>query len=268
MMQKLSQKDWEQMATGGTQFSQGDFEGALATFSSVRSRATDPRELSAILFNEAQCYRLLRRFKDAHAACDRALELSKGDDESTVSGWIVKTDILVDERRFSDALSVIESSLRCYPNLERNQQLLRRAELLANQHQYAEAIPVLNCLLETADFEEAEIATIHHTLGVSYGALGKFDDAAHHLLKAQLPQLPKGYVASNSFWLATIAAKRLDFPTAKSHLLKALAQARYSNVDVLGDVYESLANVSRELGDDTDATMYANLWKASNRSTN
>lgn len=118
------------MAAGHELFYEGDFGKALAIFASVQSRASDPRELCAILLNEAQCYRLLRRFAEAHAVCDRALELSKGNDEGTVSAWIVKTHILVDEGRFSDALSVIDSSLRCYPDLERNQQLLRRGELL------------------------------------------------------------------------------------------------------------------------------------------
>lgn len=265
MVQKLTQEDWEQMEAGRAQVCAGDFKNALAIFSSIRSRTTDPRELSAILLNEAQCYRVLRRFEEAHAACDHALDLSKDNDEGAISGWIVKTDILVDERRFSDALRVIETSLRRYPDLERSQQLLRKAELMVYEGEHAEAIDILKHLLKSADLDEGDIATIHHKVGVSYGALGEFGDATEHLLTAQSPQLSKEYLANNSFWLAKAAATRGDFGSTKNHLLKALAAAEHSDFILLAELYESLANVSRELGDEADAAKYDKLWQASNR---
>jgi tetratricopeptide (TPR) repeat protein len=264
-MQKLTQEDWAVMGTAAAYVSRCEFEKALATFSSVECHTTNPRELATILLNKAQCYRMLQNFATAHTECDRALDLSKENDEDTVDAWIVKAAILVDEGNIADALSVVEVSLRRYPSVNRNLQLLKKGELLASQEEYAEAIPILSQLLQTNEFDESEIAAVHHTLGVSYGAVGAYDDAAEHLLKAQSLQLPEGYLANNSFWLASIAAKRGDFHTAKSDLLNALSQAEHSNVDLLADIYESLANVSRELGDDSDAALYTNLWQASNR---
>ncbi len=268
MVQKLSQEDWALMDIAVAKVSRGEFEQALAAFCSLECHTGSSRELAAILLNEAQCYRMLGFFEKAHMCCDRALHLSHGNDEDTVNAWIVKTDVLVDENRLADAQSVIEASLRRYPTVNQNEQLRRKADILTRQGQEAEAIPILTRLLEAPGLEEPEIATIHHTLGVSYGTLGELREGAHHLLKAQSLQLPQSYLASNSFWLASVIAKQADFRTAKKHLLNALAQAKHSNTDLLADIYESLANVSRELGDDTDAAMYDNLRKASSQETN
>jgi tetratricopeptide (TPR) repeat protein len=264
-MQKLLREDWDQMAEAGTRFEQGDFTGAIEILTDVRSRTSDPRELTSILLNEAQSYRLLRDFTNAHAACDRAIKLSEDDDEGNVSGWIVKTDVLVDEGRFSDALDVIERSLNRYPWIERNQQLLRKAELLAHNGQHTEAIPILNSLLGAPEFQDSEIATINHTLGVSYGTLADYKNALRHFQRAQVPDLPEGYRANNSFWLAKVASVQGDFGSAKHHLLNALVQAEHSNVDLVNEVYESLANVSRQLGDRVDAAKYDDLLRASKR---
>ena len=262
MAQKLSNQDWDQLAAGSAKFSQGEYENALAILSFLQSRTTDPQEIATVLLGEAQCYRLLERFVEAHAACDRALDLSKGNEEGTVSGWIAKTDILVDQNRLADAHSVIEASLRRHPIVNRSEQLRRKADILVRQGREAEAIPILNQLLAAPGLEEPEIAAVHHTIGVSYGALGNLGEATDHLLKAQSLQLSASYSASNRFWLASIMAKQRDFMAAKKHLLNALAQAEHSNTDLLVDIYESLANVSRELGDERDAARFWHLWKA------
>jgi tetratricopeptide (TPR) repeat protein len=205
---------------------------------------------------------MLRKLDAAHTECDRALDLSKGNDEYTVNAWIVKTTILIDEGRTADALTVIEASLRRYPNVNRNLQLLRKGELVASEGRYADAIAILRPLLQTKGFDKSEVAIIHHSLGVSHGALGQWDAAGSHLLKAESLDVPEGYRATNRFWLAHAAAKRGDFRSAKSHLLNALSLAGHSNVDLLRDLYESLSNVSRELGDKADAAMYGSMWEA------
>jgi tetratricopeptide (TPR) repeat protein len=263
MAQRLSDEDWALMAAGRAQVSRGEFDQALATFSSLECRTTNPRELAAILLNEAQCYRILGYLEKAHGCCDRALHLSRGNDEDTVNAWIVKTDVLVDEGRLADAKNVIDASLRRYPAINQDEQLRRLADILVRLGKEAEAIPILIHLLEAPGLEESEIATVHHTLGVSYGSLGELHDAAQHLRKAQSLQLPRNYLASNSFWLASVVAKQTDFRNAKRYLLDALAQTEQSNTGLLSDIYESLANVSRELCDDSDAVMYSNLWRAS-----
>jgi tetratricopeptide (TPR) repeat protein len=262
-MRKLTETDWAVMSEMRAHVERQEFEQALDAVVTVECHTADPRELATILLNKAQCCRVLGKFDEAHAACDRALDRSKGNDEDTVDGWIVKTDILIGERRWSDALSVIESSLRCYPELERAQQLLRKAELLGNLSKHAEVISVLRDLHEDSDFYEHQIAWIHHSLGVSYGETGEWDNAFQHLLKAECQHLPEVHRANNSLWLAHAAARQRDFLSAKAHLLNALAEAKHSNVDLWTDVYESLANVSRELGDEKEAARYGKLWKTS-----
>jgi tetratricopeptide (TPR) repeat protein len=264
-MEQLTQADWDVMSTAAAYASHQEFEKALAAFSSVERHTTDPRELTTILLNEAQCYRMLRDFEAAHAKCGRALDLSRKNDEDTVDAWVIKIAILVDEGRTADALDVVEGSLRRYPGVNRDIQLLKKGELLASLGRHAEAVPVLSGLLQSSGLEESEIATIHYTLGVSYAALGEFDNAAQHLGKAESLPLPAGYLSNNSFWLANIAARRQDYHAAKSYLLKALSQIEHSNAGLLTDIYESLANISRELGDAADAAKYASLWEASNQ---
>lgn len=162
----------------------GDFEKALEAVSSLEDRTSDPRELGTISLNKASCYRCLRKFDEAHVECDRALDFSKDDDEGAVYGWIVKTDILADEGRYSDALSVIESSLRRYAELEQEQQLLRKAEFLAIQGEDLEAVVILSDLLGSPALDEEDIATVNHKLGISLAKLGRWDEAAWPLLKA------------------------------------------------------------------------------------
>jgi len=261
-MTALTKHDWAVIDKAMNSARRGAFEQALEDFSMLEERTTDPRELATILLNEAQCNRMLGNFSKAYADCDRVLCLSTGREEDAVDAWMVKAALLVDEGRLSDALSVIDASLKCYPNTNTNLQLLRRGEILTALGEYEQAIPVLKSVLRTDEFDPSEVAMIHHRLGVSYGMVGQFDNASEHLLMTRSQPLPERYRSSNSFWLAKIKAQARDFRGAKTDLLDALKHADRSDVELLKDLYESLANVARELGDEVEVATYERLWRA------
>jgi len=210
----------------------------------------DPQDFQVFVSMGGELLNYLRRFKEAHVALDRALEISPGAESALAS----KAILFQNEGRLQEAAATLA---RVSPDSTDDLVVLIRATQASFERHFDEAIAILQHKLETAKPGEPLSTSTKADLmqlGYCYEWAGRPDEAHAAFVRAlqAFKPSPDTIIAPDALGLPQFVA--LTF-AGLGEKQKALAQAKQAVADYAGDAVNRpsaeavLAQIQARFGD-------------------
>jgi len=244
-------------------FENGDFEEALQQFSALAEHASDPKEKTGFVLDQANCYAHLGRDEQAERCLAEAKSLAGTDEAGRLIAELGHACFLLERQRFNEALTVLDLLRDAHCGLLNQSDFLalrrdvglQRSFVLIQLSRYREALPDLEVICDTQPDGEALslLARCHLELKQYAIAEQSFLLAAQYGIPDESRAAFHYYCGRNYYELGNFGKAKQEFVLSAQAGTTPAPRAQ---------VYEMLAATCRLLGGHEDAARYAAMGAA------